>query len=85
MSSIMLPYSHGSMCIHLYQGWDLDWALRKGVTRDTGIESQLGPRTGRGNRRPEVICDVNSRRRKSPSVGDTLGIPTECASLLTDA
>lgn len=48
-----------------------------GVTRDSGAELGIGQLTGRGNRRPEVICDVISRRRKSTSIGSTQGIPVE--------
>lgn len=87
---------HHSSSIMLSGGWNIPlrkhvrsplsregYRLRieKGVTRDGWIESELA---GRGNRRPEVICDVIIGRRKSPSVGDTLGIPTELASLLTN-
>lgn len=84
---------HHSSSIMLSGGWNIPlWkhvhpplsregsrlGIERGVTRDRRIESELA---GRGNRRPEVICDVICRRRKSPLVGDTLGIPTELASL----
>lgn len=84
---------HHSSSIMLSGGWNIPlWkhvhsplsregsrlSIEKGVTRDSRIESELA---GRGNRRPEVICDVICRRRKSPLVGDTLGIPAELANL----
>lgn len=43
----------------------------------------MGQLTGRGNRRPEVIRDVISRRRKSISIGSIWGIPIQLVSLLT--
>lgn len=46
--------------------------IEKGVTRDSGIESELA---GRGNRRPGVICDVSRRRRKSLSGWGHTGYP----------
>lgn len=54
-----------------------------GVTRDSGVEEGMGQLTGRGNRRPEVIRDVISRRRKSISIGSIWGIPIQLVSLLT--
>lgn len=59
--------------------------IEKGLTRGSRTESRLGHVTGRGNRRLEVIRDVINRRRKSPSVGDTVGLPTELDSLATNA
>lgn len=47
-------------CVGL--GWSL--GIEKGLTRDRRTESRLGHLTGRGNRRPEVIRDDMSRRRK---------------------
>lgn len=59
--------------------------IEKGVTRDRRTESELGHLTGRGNRRPEVIFDVTSIGRKSPSVGDRLGIPTDLGNRSSNA
>lgn len=44
----------------------------------------MGQLTGRGNRRPEVISDVISRRRKSISVGGIWAIPIQLVSPLTN-
>lgn len=58
--------------------------IENGVTGDSIVEVGMGQLTGRGNRRPAVIRDVTSRRRKSISIGSMCSIPIQLVSLLTN-
>ena len=58
--------------------------IENGVTRDSTVKAGTGRLTGRGNRRPEVISDVISGRRKSISIGGIWGIPIQLVSPLTN-
>lgn len=70
------------MCIYLYQGWDLDWALRKGSQETVELNQSWREEETEG--RGWYVMSV--AEEGSPSqVGDTLGIPTELTSLLTNA
>lgn len=57
--------------------------IENGVTGDSIVEG-IGQLTGRGNRRPAVMRDVTSRRRKSISIGSISSIPIQLVGLLAN-
>lgn len=83
-SAIMLSFFWNTDMHSILSGVGSRKCIENGVTGDSIVEVGIGQLTGRGNRRPAVIRDVTSWRRKSISVGSMSGIPIQLVGPLTN-